>query len=124
MSLRRWSLLPLLLLTLAGCAATPEGTVRSFHRAIERGDADQALSYMSAALRGMLSTEKMKQGIREQSEAIKKCGGIKAIDVTLTGEGDTRSGSSKVTFTGDCPADEDDVTLVKEEGKWKLGLNK
>jgi hypothetical protein len=124
MSMRRVSQLAVILLFLTGCAATPEGTVRSFHRAIERGDADQAIEYLSSGVRSMLPIEKIKEGFREQSASIKACGGIKDIEVSLSGEGDKRKGSSTVTFKGSCPADEENITLVREEGKWKFGLNK
>lgn len=124
MLLRRWTLLPLILLTLTGCAETPEDTIRSFVRAVERGDADEAISYTSAQMRMILPAEKVKAAMREGAEQYKKCGGIDAIDVTLTGEGDIRSGSYKITFHGSCPAEENDVKLVKEEGGWKIAPNK
>ena len=72
----------------------------------------------------MLGEEKLKQALVSVSEDIAECGGSKSIDVNLKGDGEYRSGTYSISFKGDCSLKEEEVKLVKEEGKWKLAANK
>lgn len=112
------------LLSLTGCAASPESTVRNFYIAVEKGEITKAKTYLSAQLVGMIGNDKLSAGLAARSEQVRKCGGVKSIDVALEGQGEVRSGTVTVTFNGGCPPESDKVKLVKEDGKWKMGIEK
>ena len=111
-------------LLVTGCAKSPESTVESFYKAVEKGEIAEAQTYVSSQVIGMLGPQKMAAALAEQSEQMRKCGGIKSIDVKLVGQGEVRSGTSTVTYAGQCPAKTENSKLVKEDGKWKIGANK
>jgi len=111
-------------LMLIGCAKSPESTVESFYKAVSEGEITEAQTYVSSQVTGMLGPQKMAAALADESERIKKCGGIKSIDVKLEGQGEVRSGTAKITYAGQCPPENEDVRLVKEDGKWKIGPNK
>ncbi len=109
---------------LAGCARSPESTVESFYRALGKGEISEAVSYVSSQLTGMLGRDKMSAALAQESQRIRKCGGIKSIDVKLEGQGEIRSGAAMVTYAGDCPPKNESVKLVMEDGKWKIAADK
>jgi|YNPMSStandDraft_1061717.scaffolds.fasta_scaffold11847_3 hypothetical protein len=112
------------ILMLTGCAKSPESTVESFYRAVSEGEITKAQTYVSSRIIGMLGPHKTAAALAEESERIRKCGGIKSIDVKLEGQGEVRSGTVMVTYAGQCPPENENVRLVKEDGKWKLGPTK
>jgi hypothetical protein len=111
-------------LMLTGCAKSPESTVESFYKAVGKGEITEAQTYVSSQVTGMLGPQKMAAALAAESEQIRKCGGIKSIDVKLEGQGEVRSGTAMVTYAGQCPPKNEHVKLIKEDGKWKIGASK
>jgi len=109
---------------LAGCAPSPKSSIDNFIGSVEKGNLTEAQSYISSSIKGMLGESKLKQALAEKSEEMAQCGGVKSIDVDLKGEGEYRTGTYTVHYKGDCAPEDNEVKLVKEDGKWKLGVNK
>ena len=109
---------------ISGCAKSPESTVESFYVAVAEGNITEAQSYLSAQVIGMIGSQKVASALAQESERAQRCGGIRAVEVQLQGEGEIRSGSATITYRGKCPPKREGVKLVKEEGKWKLGVSK
>jgi regulator of protease activity HflC (stomatin/prohibitin superfamily) len=105
---------------LSGCAKSPESTVESFERAIAKGEITEAKSYVSAQAIGMIGDRKLSELLSHEAKRIQDCGGIKKIEVKLQGEGEIRSGTTIETFNGNCPPKTENVSLIKEDGKWKI----
>lgn len=105
---------------LSGCGKSPESTVESFYRALASGEITEAKSYVSAQLVGLLGEKKLSAALSEESEKIRACGGIKNVEVKLQGEGEVRSGTVTLTFSGKCPPKNEETKLIKEDGKWKI----
>ena len=109
---------------LAGCGRSEESTVEKFYRSLERGKISEAKGYVSAQVVGLLGDRKVSLALSKQSENIRKCGGIKKIEVKLEGSGDLRSGTTKVMFNGDCEPSFQNTKLIKEDGEWKITADK
>ena len=109
---------------LTGCSKSPESSVESFYKAISKGEITEAQGYVSAQLIGMLGPQKFSAALASESERIRACGGIKDIAVKLQGEGEIRSGTTTVTYGGDCAPKIEKTKLIKEDGKWKITASK
>lgn len=109
---------------LSGCAKSPESTVESFYEAVGKGEITEAMTYLSSQFSGMLGPQKLSAALAQESERVAKCGGIRSVDVQLTGQGEVRSGTAAIKYNGQCESRRESVKLVKEEGKWKIGASK
>ena len=120
-------LLPSLLLGLAlfstGCFSTgPADTVEQFYRNVEKGKLDDALELVSDSALSQLPAEKLKQGLQQATRDIDSKGGIDDIEILSEDIiGDTAEITVKITF-GNGDSDEEDCSLIKEDGAWKLQL--
>ena len=109
---------------LSGCGKSPESTVESFYRALAKGEITEAKGYVSAQLIGMMGGGKLSAALSSETERIRACGGIKSIEVKMQGEGEIRSGTATVTYSGKCPPKTENTKLIKEDGKWKITASK
>lgn len=109
---------------LSACSAGPEAAVRGFYKAIDANDIPTAKGYLSSQITDMLGDAKLDMALGEGARSMAQCGGLDKVEVELAGEGDKRSGTATVSFDGQCPAKQDQVSLVKEEDGWKIGLGK
>lgn len=109
---------------LAGCAKSPESTVESFYKAVGKGEITEAQTYMSSQVIRMLGPQKLSAALAEESARVSRCGGIKSVDVQLTGQGEVRSGTALVTYSGQCQPKRESVKLITEDGKWKIEASK
>lgn len=89
-----------------------------------KGEITEARTYLSSQIVGMLGEAKIKTALAGETERIGKCGGIKDIDVKLEGQGEVRSGKTTVNFGGTCPPKVENTKLIKEDGKWRIGMAK
>jgi hypothetical protein len=103
-------------LTAAACksggGASPSSAVRSFHTAVEKGDAkalEKVATSETAALMAMFG-EKAKEGVTAN-------GKIKSTTEKIDGD------TAVVTVTYD-NGETQDIDLVKEDGKWKVSISK
>lgn len=109
---------------LSGCAKSPESTVESFYRDVAKGEISQAKGYLSSQIFSMLGDGKITSALTSQTEKVQACGGISRIDVKLQGEGEVRSGSVTVKYSGKCSQVTEKVKLIKENGVWKITASK
>ena len=112
------------LLLVAGCAKSPESTVESFYTAVGKGQITEAQSYLSQQIVALLGPQKISAALAKESARVGECGGIKSVEVKLSGEGEVRQGSATVSYKGQCPAKTEAVKLIQEDGKWKIGAAK
>lgn len=112
-------------LLLSACSGgSPEGVVKSFYKALDNGEVRQARSHLSKRVVEMLGENKLDMALGNAAQQLAGCGGIGRLDVALEGKGEVRKGSASVTFKGDCPAKKEAVSLMKEDGKWKISAGK
>ena len=109
---------------LASCGRSEESTVEKFYRSLEKGKISEAKGYVSVQVVGLLGDKKLSLALSKESENIRKCGGIKKVEVNLEGSGEIRSGTTKVTFNGDCEPSFQNTKLIKEDGEWKITAGK
>lgn len=126
-ALSKKTILPMagLALLLSGCMGFgPEDAVKGFYRSVEKGEITKAQGYLSKQVIGMLGEQKLQMSLSQQSEKISSCGGIKDVIVELKGEGEIRKGTAKLSFKGSCPEARESVSMIKEDGKWKITADK
>lgn len=117
--------LVLLLPLLAACGPPgPEKTVERFYRALEQGEIDAAMELMAAGFSDTIGEEKLRAGLEAQARDIRKKGGIRSFEITereMQGELATVRGT--VVFdNGD--TEQFSTDLVREDGRWKIDLDK
>lgn len=107
-----------------GGAKTPESVVENFYNKLGSGDVDGAVKLMSKKVVEMLGEEKLKNALTEQSKQIQEQKGVSKIEFLDKKEKENEVDFSvKITY-GDGETKEDKVKLIKEDGDWKIGLNK
>ena len=111
-------------LLLSGCAQRPESVIEEFHRAVEDGKHDAAISKLSPQLTGMLGEEKLRGALAKQTEQIASCGGIADITTDLTGDKAVQRGTVSITYRGTCEPQTQKVKLVKIDDEWKISVDK
>lgn len=112
-------------LLLSACSGGgPEGVVKSFYKALDKGEVSAAREHLSRQLTEMLGGAKLDAALGAAAGKIRECGGIDDLEVALVGEGELRSGSSTMSFKGECEPEQEDLNLVKEDGSWKITARK
>jgi hypothetical protein len=111
-----------------GSSVSPSSTVKEFATKVEKGDVDGAISCIATEGKAIDQETKGKLTLilgMGKSEMEKKKG-IKSMDVvTEQIEPDGNKATVKMKFTyGDGSTSEEDYTLLKEEGKWKVSMSK
>lgn len=115
----------LFLIGVIGCgsASGPADVAKDFMMKIADND-KSAIDHLSPQLIQALGKEKLEKGIEKESESIKKKGGIKSIEVEEeTIEEKTARLKLKITYV-DGSSKNDNVNLLLEDGKWKIGMSK
>ena len=115
----------LFLIGVIGCgsASGPADVAKDFMMKIADND-KSAIDHLSPQLIQALWKEKLEKGIEKESESIKKKGGIKSIEVEEeTIEEKTARLKLKITYV-DGSSKNDNVNLLLEDGKWKIGMSK
>lgn len=111
----------LALALLVACAGrTPSSAVKSFYRAVEKGDTDTAISLITPELVGLVGENKIRAGLQDQGLKIKQKGGISDIEIrdeAVVGEIATLT--AVLTF-GDGSSDTEKTKLRKMNGSWKI----
>lgn len=109
---------------LTACSNSPEATISNFYQALEKGEITEAKKYLSSQLLGMMGDNKATAALTGLYEKIQKCDGIANIETELSGEGELRSGTTAITFNGNCPVKNEKTKLIKEDGDWKITASK
>jgi hypothetical protein len=120
---RRVVLALLCLLVAASCGARgPEATVTRFHELVAEGEVEEALGLLSSDSFSTVSREKIRAGLRQMTLQIDEKGGLADFEITESKElGEVAKVSYKATF-GNGDDDDGEVTLVQEDGAWKIQL--
>lgn len=118
-----FSLLSLALL-LTACSSGPENTLTNFYSAVEKGNIQEAQTLISSRLLSQLGPAKTEAMLMKENKALNACGGTSSVTSEFTGEGEVRFGKVTVKFKGDCKVRQHDVSLIREEGKWKITAQK
>ena len=108
-------------LAVVGCGAPgPADTVAHFYRHVEAGEVDAAADLFSEQITALITREKLKTALAEQTREMKDKGGIASIEILseeITGEvADVRI---RVEY-GNGETEEQDIHLTEIDGAWKL----
>jgi hypothetical protein len=111
-----------------GSSSSPGATVKEFSTKVEKGDFDGAIACIATEGKPVDKDTKSKLTLllgMAKGEVDKKKG-IKNMEiVSETIEPDGKTATVKMKFTyGDGTIAEESNSLVKEDGKWKLSLQK
>ena len=109
---------------LSACSNSPQSTIESFYQAIDKGEISEAKTYLSSQILGMMGDKKATAALTELYEKIQKCGGIADLTTDISGEGEVRSGTTTITYKGDCPAKTEKTQMINEDGAWKITASK
>lgn len=106
-----------------GSANSPADVTKEFLHKVEKGD-NGAINLMHSQIVSMMGKEKLEQGLKDESEKMKKKGGIDNIEIledktseneaTLKVKVNYKDGSSKT----------EKMNLIKESGDWKITVSK
>jgi len=114
-------------LVTVSCGLTQSGPadiVKKFHKAVEQGELDDALKYLSPSLTAMFPPQKIKTMLGEETKKTKAKKGISSLDITkedVTGE----VADLQITVKyGDGTTRSEDTHLTKENGEWKISPKK
>jgi hypothetical protein len=104
-----------------GCTKSPESTVQSFYRSLEKGNIAEAKKCLSAQMTAS-GDELISAVLSAAMSKINSCGNIKDLSVKMSGDGAVRTGAVAMTFSGKCPPSTDKTQLIMEDGKWKINF--
>lgn len=106
-----------------GSPSTPADVAKDFFKRVEKND-KSALDLMSSKVVEAIGKEKLEKGLEKESEKITEKGGISSIEVIEEKvEEETADLKLKIVY-GDGTEKTDKVNLIKEDGKWKIGISK
>ena len=107
-----------------GCFKSGPGkTVEKFYSAIEKGEIDNAIGFMSSSTTSTFGEDKMRLFMNEGVKQIKEKQGIKSIKIDSEEiTGDTATVNYTITY-GDETTENDTLDLIKEEGQWKIAIS-
>jgi len=112
----------------SGSSSSPAATVKEFSNKVEKGDFEGAIGCIATGGKAVDKEAKGKLTLllgMAKGEVDKKKG-IKDMEVlseTIDPDGKTATVKMKFTY-GDGSVNEESNSLVKEDGKWKLSLQK
>ncbi len=116
-------LIPLASLTACGAESGPADVVERSYRAVEEGDAEAFISTLDPAVVALFRS-KIVSSIDSEQEKIEQKGGIDSIDVLSEEEQEEQAEVVVRIEYGDGTSEEQDITLSKYEGDWKISLSK
>lgn len=124
MGKRIWVVLVILAILLVGCSsAGPGKTVEKFFTAVEDGEIEEAMSYLSSSTVQLLGAEKWQAALIEGSQEMASEGGIKSIETFDENiHGDIATVSMTLTMA-DGSQETETIDLIKEDGDWKIRLD-
>ena len=106
---------------LAGCAKTPEDTVKAFYKDVAAGDQDAAIGLLHPNATLLVGDAKVRAVLQQQQARIAGCGGIADVAVTLADAPNFRKqGNAVVSYKGACKAVTERVLLVRVDDKWRI----
>ncbi|RMH42604.1 MAG: DUF4878 domain-containing protein [Gammaproteobacteria bacterium] len=108
---------------LTGCSAGPGKTVQRFFVAIDKGEIEEAIGYLSSSTIQSLGYDKWRAALIEASNQMAAEGGLKSVKVVEeTVKGDIAQVTVKIVM-GNGSEESDSVDLIKEDGDWKIRID-
>ncbi|MCX6244730.1 MAG: DUF4878 domain-containing protein [Bacteroidetes bacterium] len=112
----------------SGSSISPSGTIKEFATKVEKGDIDGAIGCIATEGKTVDKETKgkltlilgMGKGQMEKKQGIKN---MEVLNEQVDADGKTATVKMKFTY-GDGSTDEEDYTLLKEDGKWKISMTK
>jgi hypothetical protein len=104
------------------CAPGPKGVVEKFYKAVEAGNMSEALDQVSSRVIQTIGRPKLEQALLSQNATMRRAGGLKSVD--FQGEdvsGEVARVPVRITLNNG-QTQQLTVTLVKEQGAWKIDL--
>lgn len=110
-------------LALHACGAGgPERTVIRFHELVADGEAEEAVELLSSDSFAMVDKSKVVAALRQQALQIDARGGLDDFEITESKEiGEVATVKYEASY-GNGDEESGEVTLVREEGDWKIQL--
>lgn len=125
---RQWILgvIIFVMLIVTACSALGSGpgkTVQRFFTAVDIGEIDEAMSYLSSYSIQTLGADKWRAVLHEASKDLDKAGGITSVRIVEENiNGETAWVTVEISY-GNGSSETDSVDLIKENGKWKININ-
>lgn len=109
----------LAMLLLVGCGSDPKGMVEAYYGYLDKGEVTEAYQLMSKQFTAQVGEQKIRAIVQKQAKEMQAKGGI--ISLTLEGEAKGEIGGYKVHLVfKDGTKIDDKVSVVKEDGGWKI----
>ena len=102
-------------------ARSPDEVVKKLYLDVERGNVDAVIASLSRRYVARMGEEKMRALIEEQRRHLESQGGILSIEIETKVDGDTARGHVTMKFKNGREKEER-IDLIKEDGKWKIGV--
>ena len=113
----------LIVIFLAGCSPGPGKTVQKFFRAVDAGEVEDAMGYLSASSIQSMGYEKLQAGLVDMSYQMAAQGGLKSVNILdQSVNGDIAQVVVEIVL-GDGTADTNRMDLIKESGDWKIRVD-
>jgi hypothetical protein len=113
----------LLATLLTGCGASPGKVVQNFFQAVDNGEIEESMSYLSTSTLQALGTEKWRIALVEISNQMTMQGGLKSVKVI---EESVNGEIAQITVNimmKDGTEELDSINMIKENGDWKISLD-
>jgi hypothetical protein len=114
----------LFLFTSACSGSSPGGVVKAFYKAVEDGNSQQAVGYFSDRVVNSFGLSKLEMGVNAQTEQIRALGGVRDVRILNETVRDNNAVVNVEVTYRDGSSTSERVSLVKEDGKWKIDLTK
>ena len=107
-------------LCLIGCSKSPDKVAMAFLEAVADGNLEKAAEYAAKDTKPAIKVMAAVPGSGEQMK--KECEGakFKAVDTKIDGD----KATVKIETTKDGKTETEDIKLVKEDGEWKVSVQK
>lgn len=119
----RLSLLVVILFATISCGILNPGpgkTVQSFFKALDKGEINEAMEYLSVQTIQTLGYDKWRTALAEAANSLASSGGIKSVKIMNE---DIIGDTARVTFEVELKNGETEIDtfeLVKENDEWKI----
>ena len=109
-------------LFLASCSSDPVGTVKAFFKALDAGEVEEAVGYLSSSTLSTLGHDKWQSVLASAAQEMQNKGGLSSIRIVdKSVHGNMATVTVKLTY-GDGSSETNTIHLLKEDGNWKIDM--
>ena len=108
---------------LVGCSTGPGNTVQKFFQAVDKGQIEEAMGYLSSSTLQTLGTDKWRAALVEASSQMAAEGGLRSVKIV---EENVNGEIAQVTVSitvGDGTEETESIDLIMEDGDWKIHID-